>query len=625
MMRFFRTQVEVILKRKIAASLFFCISILFLANAFTPQAPHTHASLISERATTAPGDVFDIGILLKMDPGWHTYWKDPGDSGLATTIQWKLPQGFSADPIRWPKPKVLKSGNLTDYIYENEVLLLVKIHVPQSGLKVGDSVRLQAVVDWLECEESCVPQSANVELSIPIAAQPQNSSSEILSLFEKYRNQIPPDDYSPEPKTSALSQSPSTTLRPLASNVTLWEALFGAFVGGMILNLMPCVLPVIAIKILGFLKQSNENPKQVRRLGLLFSLGVMVSLWVLAIVVISFQAAGESVGWGFQFHDVRFILAMALVVVVVAMNFFGVFEFELDTRALNQAGQLASKQGNAGAFLNGVLATALATPCTAPFLAPALGFAFSQPAGIILLIFTLMGAGLCFPYIILAWQPALLKWLPKPGAWMVRFKQAMGFPMLATAFWLIWLIGSGYGNQALAYTLGWLLLSAFLLWLVSVISGRMIGILIALAVMSVIGFWKVAPIVSESEVQANSSDHSMVQWKSFSKKTLEESLKTDQMIFIDFTAKWCLTCQVNKKSSIEIPSVSDRFRELKVIPLLADWTRNDPEITEMLKSFGRSGVPLYVIYPLDRNRSPIVLSEILTPQMVLSALEEAKK
>jgi thiol:disulfide interchange protein len=516
-------------------------------------------------------------------------------------------------------------------------LLLVKIHVPQEA-KIGDAARIEGMVDWLECEQTCIPGSAKVDISIPIGPQAQNAKPDILALFEKYRNQIPPDDYDPRKETTSPQPVGNEKKDPAGSSLPIprsevhgpklnfLQALFGAFVGGIILNLMPCVLPVIAIKILGFVKQGNSNPQQVRLLGNLFSLGVLVSFWFLAMLVIVLRTAGQSVGWGFQFQDVRFVLIMALVVIAVALNFFGIFEFELQGSALNQAGDLASRDGKAGAFFNGVLATTLATPCTAPFLAPALGFAFSQSAVSIFLIFTVVGIGLAFPYLILSWQPALLKWLPKPGTWMVRFKQSMGFVMLATALWLAWIVGSAYGNQAAIATLGWLLLSAFAIWFVSAVtSGRMIGILAAVLVMSIVGFGKVAPMVLESHKEMNNTAESLVRWKPFSKSALDDALKTDQIVFIDFTADWCLTCQVNKRTSIEIPSVASRFKELNAIAFLADWTRSDPEITEMLKSFGRSGVPVYVVYPKDRTKPPIILSELLTPQTVLDALNEAEK
>lgn len=607
-------------------------------NLFALSKPHTTVELLSEKKAISPGESFDVGLHLKMDPHWHTYWKDPGDSGLATSVDWKLPKGFSADPIRWPKPITINFAGSTIYGYESEVLLLVKIHAPSSGLTIGETTTIQGTVSWLECAEICVPGSQDVEIKLPIASKSVPADATTLALFEKYRGQIPPDDYHPsKEKTGNQSQTDAAksitsasapVISSATSNVTFLSAMVAAFIGGLILNLMPCVLPVIAIKILGFVKQSQSDPGEVKRLGNLFTLGVMVSFWIFAAVVVGLRHAGQIVGWGFQFQDVRFVLLMLLVVTLVALNFFGVFEIQLGGRIMNEAGGLASRTGRSGAFFNGILATTLATPCTAPFLAPALGFAFTQPAWAIFGIFTSVGLGLALPYWILSWNPALMKWLPKPGAWMILFKQAMGFPMLATGLWLVWVIGSAYGNDAALVSLAWVLLAAFVIWIACIgedQSKRRIKLSLALIFILIVGIWKVLPMVSSGRTEKAARSEGLIEWQKFSRKNLDEALKSDHVVFIDFTADWCLTCQVNKRTSIEIPTVAAKFREMKVIPMIADWTKNDPEITEMLRSFGRSGVPVYVFYPKDRARAPIILSEVLTPSQVLDALAEAGK
>jgi len=604
------------------------------ASAVQAAAPaHTQVSLVSEWQAVAPGESFDVGIRLKMDPGWHTYWKDPGDSGLATSIEWKLPKGFVADPIRWPKPMVIKMAGLTSYAYEEEVLLLARIHVPAKGYRNGQSVKLEANVEWLECAEACVPGSATVSITLRIVKISQNAAPEVLALFEKYRAMIPPDDYHPS-KKGLLNSGTGTTVPPMnvlpssqpkILKLTLWEALFGAFLGGMILNLMPCVLPVIAIKILSFVKEGSAEPQGARKLGLIYGAGVLASFWGLALLVIALQTTGRQVGWGsVLFQEPRFLMIMALVVTAITLNFFGVFEVELASGASGAISGLAARQGSAGAFFNGVLATTLATPCTAPFLGPAVGFAFTQPPLSIFLIFTAVAVGLALPYVILVWNPKLLKWIPKPGMWMIRFKQAMGFLMLATVIWLVNNLAS-HDQVAAFYFEGWLVLAAFAIWLVGTLAaGRFSLICLVLIAVAWASLAHIQPILKGAEKNTTARLHagSLIDWQPYTKAALAEALKSSQPVFVDFTADWCLTCQVNKRTSLEIESVAKKFKDLHVIAFLADWTKRNDEIMEAIRSFDRPGVPLYVLYPTDRGKPAVVLPEVLTPKIVLDALTQ---
>jgi thiol:disulfide interchange protein len=578
----------------------------------------TKATLLIDKATIAPGEAFDAGILLEMDPGWHTYYKDPGESGMATSITWKLPEGFTAGEIRWPPYKSKSLAGIQSNVYEDKVLLPVRIQTPKT-FTPSQEVSITAVVNWLECEDICVPGSATLSHSIHFASESKPAASEILALFDQFRNA------SGKSSTSAVPSEGAGAVRGLISGTetTLFAALLGGFIGGLILNLMPCVLPVIAIKILSFVKQGQENPARVRRLGYFFGLGVLVSFWVLAAAVIFIQTAGSQIGWGFQFQNPYFILAMAIVVTFMALNFFGIFEIHVGGAAINQAGQLATREGAGGAFWNGVLATTLATPCTAPFLAPALGFAFSQPAHAILLVFTAIGLGLALPYMILSMNPALVKKMPKPGTWMHHFKVAMGFPMVLTAIWLLWILGAAYGNHAAMITGGWLTGIAFAVWLAAVLGGgKILPILTAILLMGTGAFLHIpTTFASAEELVGTGSNKSLINWQPFSRAALEEALKGEGIVFVDFTAKWCLTCQVNKKTSLEVPEVAAKFKEKGVVAFMADWTRSDPEITEALKSFGRRGVPLYVVYPKDRSKGPVLLPEVLTPSIVMDAVE----
>lgn len=585
---------------------------------------HTHATLLCDQQTITLNQTFEVGILLKMDKGWHTYYKDPGDSGLATRVQWTLPKGFVAGPIQWPKPKVIRVGGLISQGYEDEVLLITSIQAPATGYHSGQALRIEAEVEWLECRESCVPGSARLALPIKIMGRSTRASAESLALFKKYRALLEPENDSsstvnPHSKTQGVPSK--TKFPPSETSKSFFSFLGMAFLGGLILNLMPCVLPVLAIKILGFIKQSGHHSKETLSLGFLYGAGVLVSFWTLAALVIGLQSAGQLIGWGFQFQNPWFVMTMTLVVLIIALNFFGVFEFELPGFALGTAEKLISKSGRLGAFLNGVLATALATPCTAPFLAPALGFAFTQPGSGIIAIFTAAGIGLALPYILLAWNPSLLRWLPKPGVWMNHFRQGMGFPMLATLLWLLFALG----NAPLAFHVaGWLLLTSLIIWMTSVLTrGNFLWILLAIVLVVTLAIPRLHEIISSPKPSKTSFVKEGIHWETWSSAALKQALATDRPIYLDFTADWCLTCQVNKKTSLDSTEIVRRFQQLRVLPLRGDWTHHDPEIAEAIRSYGRSGVPLNVLYPVDRSKPPILLPEILTPQTVLNALEQA--
>ena len=524
--------------RRIVVLIFICLGLA----ALTARAAHTHVELLLSADTAKPGDTVWAGVDMKMDAGWHTYWKNPGDSGIATTIKWDLPPGVTAGEIQWPLPEKLPPAEVTTYGYENEVMLLVPLTFA-TNLPPGP-LNLKADVAWLECQDQCVPGKTNVEATLNVGSETANSAA--TPLIQSWKSKTPrsdnlfsfqtwwekpasgdsrpliiegdqtgedfmpvdrvdffpdaSDQFEVQAATEQIPDSAGFRLRKIMHKLSgdwpkeisgvvviegnhqqdgfdiklpisdkavvgtttsaanspstlppqpLWQMLLYAFIGGLILNLMPCVLPVIALKILGFVSEANSEPLRVRKLGLIYALGVLISFLALAAVVIGVMAAGHHAGWGMQFGSPVFIVCLTTLVTLVALNLFGVFEVTLGGRALDTAGELASKHGAAGAFFNGVLATTLATPCTAPFLAPALGFAFSQSPATIVLIFLTVGLGLASPYILLSWNPAWLKFLPKPGAWMEKFKIAMGFPMLATVVWLFNIAASSYGKNVL--------------------------------------------------------------------------------------------------------------------------------------------------------------------------------
>ena len=413
---------------------------------------------------------------------------------------------------------------------------------------------------------------------------------------------------------------------------TLLRAVLFAFIGGMILNLMPCVLPVLSLKILGFVQKAGENPRSVMMHGLIFTAGVLVSFWVLAGALLALRAGGEQLGWGFQLQSPEFVLILAGFMFLFGLNMLGVFEIGT---SLTAVGGVASGGGWMGSFINGVTATLVATPCTAPFMGSALGFSLSQPPLVSLLIFTSLGLGMAFPYVLLSASPRLLKFLPRPGAWMETLKQVMGFFLLATVIWLAWVFSLQVGSFATVVLLGTL----FFLGIAGWIYGRWATIVQSTGVrrtaqvasllfivgglaIGLFGAQSSTPTQATSSTTDGSTDG--ISWQEFSPEKVKSARDSGKLVFVDFTAAWCLSCQVNEKIAFSNDDVIRRFSELNIVPLKADWTSRDPVITQALAQFGRNSVPLYVFYSGTSKDAPAVLPEILTPGIVLEALKNIK-
>ena len=663
--------------------------------------------LLADVSSITPGQPFTAGLLLKMVPGWHTYWQFPGDAGIPTEIKWQLPPGWKAGPIQWPVPlKLNEPGDILIYGYHDEVLLLVPLTPPA---KIDStSVALAAEASWLVCEKICIPGGAKLQMELPVggASTPANAD-----LFAKYRARLP----LPLPASAqsalqwsrnekgfrltvtdkSLAQSAGVDFYPLPESATvighpqrqggadgsivftvpieaaeksvqsldgllvdgdhafsiagsrpgpsisaikegpspngesgLAKLLLFGFIGGFILNLMPCVLPVISLKIFGFIQHAGDNRARIFGNGLAFTAGIFAWFIGLAVLMIALKAAGHEITWAFQFTNPYFIIGMSAVVLVFALNLFGVFEITLPASATSGLLGWSAREGYAGSFFQGVFATVLATPCTAPYLGTALGFAFAQSAAIILLMFVAIAAGMSAPYLLLSAQPAWLRFVPRPGPWMIRVKQLMGFFLLATLLFLLWVLGVARGVDAAIWVSAFLLALSIGCWMFGsfstpVASRAQRSVVLALILVLVLssGFYFIGNKFGASQVATSSMTKDG--WIAFSPERVQAELAQGHSVFVDFTAAWCITCKFNEASVLESVAVKDAFARYGIVKMKADWTNADPVITKTLKQFGRVGVPLYVLYPAATPHQPIVLPELLTQALVLDHLQSA--
>jgi thiol:disulfide interchange protein DsbD len=414
----------------------------------------------------------------------------------------------------------------------------------------------------------------------------------------------------------------ATESAPVPASQNLFALLWSAFLGGLILNLMPCVLPVIALKIFGFVQQAGEEPRRVFRLGLAFVGGVFAFFLGLAALIVGLKAAGINLTWGFQFQNVGILVGLIALVFLFGLNLLGVFEIALSGEAAGKLSELSSKEGYAGAFLHGMFTTLLGTSCTAPFLGAVLGFAFVAPPHIVVILFTAIAAGMSLPYFLLTANPAWMRFLPKPGTWMERLKQFMGFIMLAVVVWLLGVLGQSRGIEPLIAVSSFLLVLSVASWIYGVSGGKVIGWVLIVAL--VVGGWFVllnGKLASTKQPGSSlkAATEGGIAWEAWSDARVTDATKSGQPVFVDFTADWCLNCKYNEKFVLETEPVRAALKAKKVLPLKADWTNADPAITAILKKHGRVGVPVYLLYP-GNGGEPVLLPEILTQSSLLEAL-----
>jgi thiol:disulfide interchange protein DsbD len=654
------------------------------------KALHLTAELVSASPAIAPGGTLQTGLVITLDPHWHVYWINAGDSGQSPRVDWTLPTGITANPMQFPVPSRLPLGPLMDFGYENAVTFPIQFTADKS-LKTG-KIHLDAKVSWLVCREVCIPGKAHLGLNLTVApgatVKPTGVLAEALNLIprpppsdtkftviggkshlvltlitgqkessaEFYpfdQDQIvnaAPQTVEPLPngvrlrvqradlgklpaqlhgviKLSATQAydvtapitpgevAPAAGTRPAssASGITTITAIGLAFLGGIILNLMPCVFPVLFLKGLALVQSSGEARSRLRSHGLVYTLGILVSFWVIVAVLLGLRAGGAQAGWGFQLQSPAFIAVLSLGIFFFALSLAG--QFELGLSFTSVGGELAKKQGFAGSFFTGVLATIVATPCTAPLMGAAIGFALAQPAGITFAVFTALGLGLATPYLLLSFQPAWTRILPRPGRWMETLKQLTAVPLFATVIWLTWLYGRLYGTSTsqgldhMAYLLGGFLLVAIAGWVLARWPARWGSALAAV----VLGAMAIA-------MSLYSPKDTTLVWQPYSQQALDQARADGHPVFIDFTAAWCLSCQVNERLVLRSADVQRQFADRKLTLLKADWTQYDPGITRELASLNRSGVPTYVIYPASPGAAADVLPELLTKDIVLAAI-----
>jgi len=647
------------------------------------SAPHVHVALVAENTSMQPGRDLYVGLRFVPERGWHVYWRNPGDSGEAPRLAWRLPPGFTATELTWPAPERIPVGPLANFGYQGTTVLPATLRVPQDVV-VPSTIELHADAKWLVCnEDECIPGSAPLSLALPVESAAPRASAD-APLFEAARNKLPvplPDGW----QVAATSDAKAWTLRvsgpagalepapfffpfdreviehaapqavtrtadgfrldvqrapqagaalasfdgvltvggrayavtvPVERPGVALEPVVLAFMGGLLLNLMPCVFPVLAIKAFALLDLAGDARNQTRGHGIAYTAGVLVSFWALGIALIAVRAGGAPLGWGFQ-------LQSPAVVAGLAALFFWMALMLLDVTTAGGAlmglgNRLATSGGYRGAFFTGILATIVATPCSAPFMGTALGYALVQPPAVALAVFTALGLGLAFPYLAITLVPRLGALLPRPGRWMDTLKQLLAFPLLATVVWLTWVASLQSGPPAVAAILGMLVVLGFAAWAGRQWSGTWSRLVTATAVTAALVVGGSVGSMTPPPTATGAASG----WEPYSTARLQALIAEGRPVFVDFTAAWCVTCQVNERLVLARPVVREKMRALGVVPVRADWTTSDPDVTRALQQFGRDGVPLYVLYSGREDDPPRILPQLLTTDIVITELEE---
>lgn len=672
------------------------------------QAPHIQVELISENTTFQPGQSFWVALRMNPEEHWHHYWKNPGDSGLTTRIEWNLPAGFESSEIHWPTPIQFETAGIVNFGYGKETLLLTEIQAP-GDWPAAKNAEIQAKARWLVCEEICIPGKADLSLTLPSSVSSPTPDPTWAKAFADTRNALPKPlagehrfeiaagkiellvrhqgkiipsnsglQFFPEQsEVLTYNQLPTINIGEvdlyLQTNLNQYfnkapEVLSGvlvvhagnqtqafqlsaqpgkvepmqmaaitpistpgagsligflglillAFAGGVILNLMPCVFPVLSLKAMHLVENRGQDRGSQRMHGWMYSLGVVLSFVVVALLLLSLREGGQAIGWGFQLQSPLIVALLAYLMFIMALSFMGWLELNVSFLG----GRLLSKQshGYGGSFMTGVLASVVASPCTAPFMGTALGVAVTLPTLPALLVFVALGVGMASPFLLLALFPALGRWLPRPGAWMETLRQVLAFPLLLTAIWLVWVLGRQAGVEAVAMLLVGMVLIAMAVWMLhrfrhtqSWFAKARVALALALLLLSL-----ALTAHSNFDPLQNKIQTASAEWQPYSPEVLQQLRDEGKPVFINMTADWCLSCLVNENVVLSTEAIRQTMKSKNITYLKGDWTNSDPLITQYLEAFGRNGVPLYVYYPPHGN--PVVLPQILTVSGTLEVL-----
>ncbi|HEY4470192.1 MAG TPA: protein-disulfide reductase DsbD domain-containing protein [Stellaceae bacterium] len=673
-----------------------------MAGSATDPHPVT-ARLLPELSAIAPGATLWVDLHLEIAPGWHTYWRNPGDSGLPTEVAWTLPPGFDAGDIVWPVPERFVVEGLGNYGYRDAVDLLIPITVGQD-VKPGETARIEAAVSWLVCSDICIPGDAKLAFALPVAATPAPPDPAATELFAAARSRLPkPAVFEarfgatkdqlrlmlPEAAFSGIEQ-PNAAFFPFDANVVdaaaepklqrrgsgfelllqrantpaaivpksldgilvlggakggeqavslhatpaaisvgessaeiaWWQALLFALLGGIVLNLMPCVFPVLSLKLVSL---AGIGDRAAHHHAAAYAAGVILSFAALGGALLMLRAGGSAIGWGFQLQSPVVVGLLAYLLFAMGLSLSGAADFGLGLAGVG--GRFAGREGLGGAFATGILATIVATPCTAPFMGAALGFALLAPAPLALAIFVALGIGLAAPLSIATLIPGFARLLPRPGRWMVLLKQLLAFPLYGTVAWLVWVLIQEVGPEGALMALFGLVLVGFAVWVYGTtrLAGpalRRAGTVLAAAGTAAALLLALTATPSSARPEQISTQQTAsrdgLRYERFSPARLDALTAERRPVFVNLTAAWCITCLVNEHATLDTAAVRQAFVEHQIVALKGDWTRQDPEITAWLQKFGRSGVPLYLLY--DRSGMANVLPQLLTRSEVLDAI-----
>ena len=658
------------------------------------------ASLVSSHDSVAPGQSFYIALRTELDEHWHTYWRNPGDSGEPVQMGWDLPEGVTAGAIHWPLPRTIATGPIINYGFEGAPLFPVEFTVDDS-VAIGSVITITSNFYYLVCKDVCIPEQGMASLPIAVgepeedigwkteieaalAAVPRRGAvkgtiKNTDGIIEMGFVNLPEGDFKkayffpytqgvighsePQmitrgadglrlttkadylwneavPETFdgvltfekdgqlsgteiALTVGESVNIGKVTAaktatsigGVTLWTAIIGALIGGLILNLMPCVFPVISIKALSIAKSAHGERAKIRREAWLYTAGVIATFLLLTIVLLALKAGGAEIGWGFQLQSPKVVAVLAVLLFAIGLNLLGMFEIGMGLQ--NTGMELTQKSGAAGSFFTGALAVIVATPCTAPLMAGAVGYALAQPAIITLIVFMALAIGFALPFLLIAYVPTLLNKLPKPGPWMVRFKEILAFPMFAAAIWLVWVLSLQAGEDGVLYALTGMLAVGLAIWFFKRkgMLGKALG---ALSVLAAI----ILPVSITANAASGQIAASELDAEAWSPRRVAELQAEGRPIFVDFTAAWCVTCKVNEKVVLNKSNVQKLFKDTNTAFLIADWTNKDDVIAAELAKYGRAGVPLYLVYSPHSQDSvnPAILPQVLSYNVIKDAI-----